>query len=174
MNIKVDYSKAKIRNARPGDAMALIAAEKHITLEPGQLHALPHELDITTFETKINQLADSPRGVYLVAEVDGVITAHGLLEPLHLESSQHVAQLSMAVHVGHQGHGLGEKLLLNLKDWARTRTNLEKIELHVCSTNSRALALYKKHSFKEEGRFLRRVKLNDDTYIDDIKMGRWL
>jgi ribosomal protein S18 acetylase RimI-like enzyme len=171
---KLNYQNVKIRAARPEDAKALLEAERHITLEPGQLLSLPHELQVDAFEQKIAHLQDNPHGVYLVAEVDGLVAAHGLLDPSQLKSTSHVAQLSMAVHVGHQGNKLGEKLLVNLKQWACTESKLEKIELHVCSVNTRALSLYKKYSFQEEGRFKRRVKLNDDTYVDQILMGRWL
>lgn len=46
----------------------------------------------------------------------------------------------------------------------------EKIELLVRATNARAIHLYSKLGFIEEGRFRNRVRLPDDEFVDDIAM----
>ena len=51
---------------------------------------------------------------------------------------------------------------------------MEKIELRVRASNDRALALYRRVGFVEEGRFSRRIKLGPDTYLDDVAMGLWV
>jgi RimJ/RimL family protein N-acetyltransferase len=40
----------------------------------------------------------------------------------------------------------------------------------VRSTNARAIALYEKLGFVEEGRFRLRLRLDDGTFVDDIGM----
>lgn len=170
-----NYLNVIIRQAKAQDAQALFKAEREIALQkPGHMLTQPHELNDDHFKEKIGVLSDHPRGVYLVAEVEKTIVGHALLDPLQLEATQHVAHLTTAVHPGHQGNGIGQKLTQNLIEWARSRSLLEKLELHVRSINTPAIALYKKIGFQEEGRFLRRVKLGDDQYLDDILMGLWL
>jgi RimJ/RimL family protein N-acetyltransferase len=169
-----NYLNVVVRQAKAPDAVVLAHAERQITLEPGHFVPQPHELKDETFRDKIGQLSDHPRGVYLVAELDGEVIGHALLDPQNLAALQHVASLIMAVHPGHQGHGIGQKLTQHLIEWARSRTPLEKIEIQVRSCNSPAISLYRKVGFQEEGRFLRRIKLADDQYLDDILMGLWL
>lgn len=172
--MSVNYVHLRIRQATPEDAHAVLETEKVITLEPGQLIARPHELRIDEIRDKIKNLADHPRGVFFVADLEGEIVGHGLLDPLVLEAIQHVCNLVVVVLPKHQGHGIGVKLVESMVDWARTRSLLEKIELQVCVTNTPAIALYQKSGFKEEGRWLRRIKLGDDIYVDSLMMGLWL
>ena len=169
-----NYLNVVIRQAKPSDALTIVKAEQTITLEPGHMVYRPHELSDESFRDKIGDLSDHPRGVYLVAELEGSIIGHAMLDPLELEAIQHVAQIVTTVHPGHQGHGIGQRLTEHLIEWARSRTPLEKIELQVRSCNSPAISLYKKVGFQEEGRCLRRVKLADDQYADDVLMGLWL
>lgn len=170
-----NYRNIVIRQAKAQDAEALLKAEREIALQkPGHMITQPHELSDGIFKDKIGQLSDHPRGVYLIAELDKSVIAHALLDPMPFAATQHVALLTTAVHSGHQGNGVGQKLTMHLIEWARSRSMLEKIELHVRSNNTPAMALYKKIGFQEEGRRLRRVKLADDQYLDDILMGLWL
>lgn len=53
--------------------------------------------------------------------------------------------------------------------WARQSDEIEKIELNVRVSNARAIALYKKMGFHEEGRLEKRIKVGG-RYIDDILM----
>ena len=62
------------------------------------------------------------------------------------------------VHKGHQGKGIGSMLMEKLIEWAKHAKVVEKIELNVRASNSRARALYLKFGFEEEGRLKRRVK----------------
>lgn len=113
---------------------------------------------------------NSDRTFLLVAERDGKIVGHAFLEPLHLKSICHVAQLSIGVHQGWQEKGIGTALMEQLITWAKESTTIEKIELNVRASNSRAIALYKKMRFVEEGRLKNRIKTNQGHYIDDILM----
>lgn len=51
-----------------------------------------------------------------------------------------------------------------------TRGRYIVAELRVRSTNARAIGLYKKLGFVEEGRFRRRLRLEDGTFVDDVAM----
>ena len=88
--------------------------------------------------------------------------------------TSHVVELTMAVHEGYQGRGIGKKLLSHLIDWARSNPKVERIELRVRSSNTNAIELYKKMGFVQEGRMIKRLKIGPDRYLDDFAMALWV
>ena len=159
------------RHAVPGDAQALCAAERETSKTPGLLVSLPHEFSESSFENKIAWLATA--GVYLVAEMGGEMAGHALLEPMPLRATSHVFSLTIVVHPGHTGRGVGTHLMHAVLHWAGRHPAVEKIELRVRETNAVARRLYQRFGFIEEGRFEKRLKLADGTYLADICMARF-
>ena len=157
-----------IREAIAKDAPILTAAEQETAESPGLLVSRPHELTVESFETKIAEL--SKVGRYIVAEKDDAIVGHALLGPLPLEAIAHVFRLTIVVHPGFRGQGIGEALMRDLMDWVQQTPRAGKIELLVRSTNVRAIRLYEKLGFIEEGRFRKRISLPNGSFIDDIAM----
>ena len=163
-----------IREAKVEDAPALIKAEKEIARLPGFLISRPSELLLELFEATIIECNVDHQGKYLVAEKDGKVIAHGFLTPLELKAISHVAVLTIIVHEGFQTQGVGKAVVEDLISWAKKSPKIEKIQLNVRDTNEKAIGLYEKLGFKEEGRLLKRVKISDDYYLDDILMGLWV
>jgi putative acetyltransferase len=159
-----------IRSARVEDAPVLAQAERTIATTPGLLVSQPAELTDERFAQKIAALDRADNGHYLVAETAGQIVGHGMLDPLPLLAVSHVVHLTLAVHAGWQGRGVGRVLLGSLIDWARNAPAVEKIELHVRSSNAPAQALYRKMGFSEIGRWQRKVKVAPGQYVDDVAM----
>jgi ribosomal protein S18 acetylase RimI-like enzyme len=83
---------------------------------------------------------------------------------------RHVVHLTLVVHPGWQGRGVGRALLTSLIEWARTAPAVEKIELNVRSSNTAAQTLYRKLGFTEIGRWRRRVRVAPGQYLDDVAM----
>jgi len=162
-----------LRAATPADAPACAAGARAVAATPGGLASRPHEILDEAVRAQVAALSDPQRGAYLVADLDGEIVGHAWLERYSLEVTAHVAQLSIAVHEGFQGRGVGRALLGALIDRARANPAIEKLELRVRASNTRARALYASMGFVEEGRFLRRIKL-DDGYLDDLAMACWV
>lgn len=159
-----------IRPADVKDAYALAQAERTIAATPGLLVSQPSELTDERFAQKIAFLESADNGHYLVAEADGEIVGHGMLDPLSLAAVRHVVHLTLVAHPGWQGQGVGGALLSGLIAWAKDATAVEKIELNVRSSNAPAQALYRKMGFTEVGRWRRRVKVAPGRYLDDVAM----
>lgn len=155
----------RIRKAKIDDAQCIVSAEQDIAQEPGLFCSEPSELS----EESVRKTIQSPKGIYLVAEKEGILVGHAFLEILDLQNLSHVAQLNIAVHKGHQAQGIGTKLMEKIIEWAKQSITVEKIELNVRASNIRAMALYKKMGFFEEGCLKRHVKARDQ-YIDDVVM----
>jgi len=162
-------SVVTIRRARVADALALCAAERETARVPGRLVSQPHELHEEAFAQKIAALEHD--GIYLVAEHDGAVVGHALLEPAgSLAALAHVRTLTIVVHPPHTGRGIGTALTHALLDWVRMHPAVRRVELRVRATNAAAIRLYERCGFTEESRFRGRLRLPDGTLLDDIGM----
>jgi putative acetyltransferase len=70
-----------------------------------------------------------------------------------------------------QGRGIGGQLMARLLDWADHWAGVLRIELHVHDDNERAIAMYRKLGFVEEGRH-RAYALKNGRYVDSLSMAR--
>lgn len=129
------------------------------------------EYALEAFVTKIREL--SVAGSYVVAEEGGTIVGHAFAERMPLVALRHVTRLTIVVHPGHTGRGVGTGLIEHLQRWAIAEPDVEKIELLVRSINTRAIELYQRLGFVEEGRFKNRLRLPDGQLVDDVAMA-WL
>ena len=85
---------------------------------------------------------------------------------------KHRASLGMGILPEYRGKGIGTKLIQANLDHAK-KIGLEKIELDVFTSNTRAIALYKKIGFIEEG-LIKNYRKLDNEYFDCLIMGRFL
>lgn len=83
----------------------------------------------------------------------------------------HVGDLSITVHDAFHGKGIGTALMASLVDTADNWLGLRRLSLGVNPDNARAIALYRRFGFEDEGR-LRGDLLRDGVLIDTLIMGR--
>jgi ribosomal protein S18 acetylase RimI-like enzyme len=158
----------EIRPATPDDAHALWKAESTTAALPGQLASRPEEISVASVNARIRMASQA--GCFFVAEADGRLLGHAVLEPMGLIAIQHVYRLTIVVHPGQTGQGIGTALLQHMQRWAASRPDLHKIELNVRATNASAIRLYTRLGFQEEGRFRHRIRLPTGEFIDDLAM----
>lgn len=84
---------------------------------------------------------------------------------------RHCASLGIAVHDAHQGKGIGAALLDALLDAADRCLDIRRVELTVFADNHRAIALYQRFGFQEEGR-MPDYAFRDGRYVEAVAMGR--
>ena len=81
-----------------------------------------------------------------------------------------VVEFGMAILDGYRGEGIGPRLLECGIEWAR-RVGAHKMALQVWPHNERAIALYRKVGFVEEGRLQRHYRRRDGEIWDALIMG---
>lgn len=159
---------ATIRLAQVDDAETLAAAEARTAQTPGFLVGWPGEIPVDAYRDKIAKLAQ--HGRYIVAEEEGTVVGHAMLDPMPMRANAHVFGLTIVAHPGHTGRGVGEAMLRDLLEWAEHDPRVRKVELNVRVGNTRAQKLYRKFGFVEEARFSKRVHRLDGEYEDDLGM----
>jgi RimJ/RimL family protein N-acetyltransferase len=101
-----------------------------------------------------------------VAVADGRIVGM-----LHVETSRFGSgEFGMLVGRDWRGRGVGSALVQAAIDWARAE-GLHKLCLEVFPHNERAIALYRKFGFVEEGRRVKQIRRASGEIWDSIMMG---
>jgi RimJ/RimL family protein N-acetyltransferase len=108
----------------------------------------------------------------LVAVLGDRVIGHLNVSREESPATRHVASLGMSVAPDHRGQGVGTELMNECIRWARA-VGVEKLALSVYPDNDRALALYRRFGFQEEGRLTGHSK-KSIGYRDEIVMGLWL
>lgn len=162
-----------IREARIDDAKNLLAF----------LQKVGSESDNLTFDSKGLPFTEKQEREYLdlricslnnitllAVEGEKIIGSLGIDTP-SFERLSHRGELGISVLKECWGQGVGSALLEAVFSWIRDYpTGLRKIDLTVREDNERALALYKKFGFQEEGKVSRLVAIKN-TFYDGITMG---
>jgi len=156
-----------MRQARPSDAPAIAELMRQVA-EAGFSFASPEEVD----EQRVLRDLEEGLGLRIVAErAGGELAGYLKLDPGRYVSSSRTARLQMGVRRDLQGKGIGKELLRAAIAWAEAGA-VDRIEVFVRATNGRALKLYERFGFVEEGRLRQRVRQPDGRRIDDVVLGR--
>ena len=166
-----------VRTARLEDAESLVAHTKTVLAEDAFTVTTEEEFERTTEQERewVEEQATSSGRIALVAEGNGQCLI-GLLafQCGCCKRLAHRGTLHMSVAAPWRGCGVGSALLQSLIDWADAHSDIEKLCLAVLSNNARAIRLYEKFGFAEEGRRPNEVKFSPGRYADDILMYRFV
>ena len=166
-----DGSTAEIRQARPGDAEALIAHVNSVGAE--EVFIATERVDRTPEQEreKIRSF-DGVRALFLVAVRDGTLVGSADFTRGKALKNSHVASFGIAIGATARGLGLGESMLRDGLGWCE-RVGVEKVWLAVFASNERAIALYRKFGFELEGRLKGQVVLRG-VPTDELLMSKWV
>jgi RimJ/RimL family protein N-acetyltransferase len=118
----------------------------------------------------IKKHAENEGHLIAVAEIGGRIVGSVDFHNGQRKRIEHVGSLAIIVHKDYRRLGVGQALMESVIEWAAEQQVIEKIGLGVFSNNVRAINLYKKLGFIEEGRRVKEIKIGPDNYIDSILM----
>lgn len=163
-----------IRAAEPHDAAEISALMGSPGVLEGTLQ-MPYAAATSRVETlsKIDTSAvrlvavqrDAVTGTERITAHAGLFTSHTSLRRMHARG------LGITVGKDFQGQGLGDRLMHELLEWADHWAGVLRVELTVFTDNTRAIALYQRHGFAQEG-VLRAYALRGGEYVDAFSMAR--
>lgn len=165
-----------IRVATKPDAAGLLALGKEVMGEREFTLTEADELDLTVEQEEnwIQEHLDNRCKIILVAEIENEVVGIIDFANGHRRRIAHTGELGMSVVKQLRGQGIGEALLSSLLTWAKENPTIEKVNLLVHATNERAISLYRKLGFQEEGRRKKDLKLGPNEYVDSVLMGIWV
>jgi RimJ/RimL family protein N-acetyltransferase len=163
----------EIREARPGDAGALVELARAVGGEPeGWLIANGAWRSASDERRYLRTVGKHPHAAVFVAQApDGIVGRLSISRDPHPASS-HVADLGLMVAKRHRRQGIGRALMEAAERWARG-VGVRKLELHVFPHNAAALALYDELGYTREG-FRRRHYRRGGEFVDAILMAKEL
>ncbi|ERI92332.1 acetyltransferase, GNAT family [Clostridiales bacterium oral taxon 876 str. F0540] len=155
------------------DAEELSKLRVKIDGETENLDREPGENLLTSedFEKIILEDAEAERSIFLIAEAEGKIIGFTRLAGNKLKRFRHKAEFGICILKEYWGYGIGRVLLENILMCA-DNSGIEKISLTVVQSNTKAIRLYKKHGFVEEGLLIKDRIHNDGNYYNTVIMGR--
>lgn len=171
-----DGKQVIIRSATKTDVSDLVKCFDENLANGEGLVSQPGELDSTepAIRKWILDSLENPSYIILVAEHQGSIVANIAFQSGKRKRISHTGDFQIVILPKWRGLGIGSLLLDTFIRWAIDNKSVEKVNLRVLASNSRAIALYKKYGFKEEGRCIREVKYENGTYCDEILMSRFV
>ncbi|APH20173.1 GNAT family N-acetyltransferase [Clostridium botulinum] len=141
---------------------------EYLDREPGEDLLTPEDFEKLIYEDSIGE-----KNIFLVAEVEGKIIGFSRCQGSKLNRFRHKAEFGICISKEYWGYGIGRVLLENILMWADA-VGIEKISLTVVQTNTRAIQLYKKYGFVEEGLLIKDRIHKDGNYYNTVMMGRLL
>ncbi|MBU5484340.1 GNAT family N-acetyltransferase [Clostridium sp. MSJ-11] len=141
---------------------------ENLDREPGEGLLTPEDFEKLIYEDSIAE-----KTLFLVAEVEGKIVGFTRCEGSKLSRFRHKAEFGICISKEYWGYGIGKVLLENILMWADT-VGIEKISLTVVQTNTKAIELYEKYGFVEEGLLIKDRIHKDGNYYNTVIMGRVL
>lgn len=107
---------------------------------------------------------------WYVAEENGKVIGLGILMNHGNLRKKHVGVITLMVNSDNQNKGVGSLLMNKLINLSES-LNIIRLELCVFRDNYKAINLYKKFGFKEEGIKVKSA-LKNGEYIDEVMMAR--
>ncbi|WP_144529902.1 GNAT family N-acetyltransferase [Peribacillus simplex] len=161
-----------IRTGELDDAEAVLDVQNSVISEGEYFIAVSEEFNKTPEQQRdwIRRLLENERETIIVAEINGEVIGWIGFQSENRKRMSHKGSFGMMIRKNYRGKGIGKELIKALLEWAEANPFIEKVSLGVFSTNQRAISLYKKMGFVEEGRKIKEFKMSEREYADDIIM----
>lgn len=179
-----DGRTVTLRSAHTADAEAVCALTASVTSELAYTLFEPGELGHASVRIgkRVRDAVDDPDELRLIAVVDAAkapADAQSVVGDMSITAGRwkrlaHVATMGIDIHRDYRRVGLGDAMVREALAWALAHPNIERVELYVYADNLPAVALYRKHGFRVEGKRARYFRTSDGRYFDDLIMARFV
>ncbi|TCP29056.1 ribosomal protein S18 acetylase RimI-like enzyme [Scopulibacillus darangshiensis] len=169
--VKYD-TEVNIRKGQLKDAKQILEIQQNVIAEHDYLITVLDEFN-KTIEQQIDwmhSILENDRETIIVAEISEKTVGWIVCQSPGRKRLSHIGSLGMMIDKNYRDSGIGKKLINEVINWAVNNPMIEKLSLGVLSTNHRAIALYTRMGFVEEGRKMREIKMDENEYVDDILM----
>lgn len=163
-----DGGDGVVRVARRRDARACLVLTEATMKERPRTLAITDREFWTSREWRRHRLGWGPRGVWLVAEIDGEVIGSYSISRSTRRATMHGAEFGIVVAPDARGRGAGSALIRTGEAWALD-VGVTRIGLSVFDSNPRAQALYRALGYVEEGREHAAFRF-PEGYVDAIRM----
>jgi RimJ/RimL family protein N-acetyltransferase len=165
-------SRHLLRSLEPADALAALAHARACATESNFLLTTAEEFDLSEDQERawIEGLRVHPNQLGLGAFRDGELVGVLAFESGRRRRNAHRGEFGMSVRKSYWGNGIATALIQALLDWAHGRSEVELVCLSVFASNERAIRLYRRFGFSEDGRRRRSYRLGADSYEDEVLM----
>lgn len=162
----------RVRTGKLEDAEAVLDIQNAVISEGEYFIAVSEEFNKTPEQQRdwIRRLLGNERETIIVAELNGEVMGWIVFQAENRKRMSHKGSFGMMIRKNYRAEGIGRELIKALLGWAEANPFIEKVSLGVFSTNQRAISLYKKMGFVEEGRKIKEFKMSEREYVDDIIM----
>ncbi|MEO5684232.1 MAG: N-acetyltransferase [Chitinophagaceae bacterium] len=162
-----------VRHATDQDFLKIYNLYKTVAAIPFGIARSPEEISHTYIKNFMDRAASA--GIQLLIDnpdnTAEIVAEIHCYHPLPQIFKSVFSELTIAVHPNFQGQGLGKKIFTYLLQWITVqRPDILRIELFTQESNEKAIALYKKIGFVQEGRFEKRVPGKNNVMEADIPM----
>lgn len=164
--MQVTSDAVQIRLVAATDAAQLLELYQAVARQGGGIARVESEVTMPYIQYLLQTVL--ARGIGIVALFDDRIVAEVHCSRSELSVFRHMlTDLTIAVHPEFQNRGLGRQVFQYLLDHvSQHRPDILRVELITREGNQRAIALYKRLGFREEGRMEGRIMLPDGLDAD--------
>lgn len=164
-----------IREAIPDDAKEVLRFLEGVATETGFLSYGAEGLAISEEDEKyfIENILNSENNLLLVAILGEQIIGTASVKAEAKPKMKHIGEIGISISKDFWGFGLGTMLMEELIIWAEESEVIRRLELTVQDRNQRAIHLYEKMGFEQEG-LLKRGVYDDGEYLDVQLMSKMI
>jgi RimJ/RimL family protein N-acetyltransferase len=121
---------------------------------------------------QIEAMMNEENSTILVAEADEKLVGYLVARGGRARRNKHTVYIVIGVLASYRGKGIGTMLFAELESWARAK-GVHRLELTVVVDNQRAVSLYRKMGFEQEGIKQHSLLING-KYVDEYYMAKLL
>ncbi|MGN7400009.1 GNAT family N-acetyltransferase [Cytobacillus praedii] len=169
-------TQVSLRTGKLADAEAVFEIQSEVFSENKYMVTVSEEFEESTEQLRnwIQSIVENEKETIIVAEIQGNVIGFVVFRSKNSKRLAHTGHFFIMIKKEYRDMGIGKLLITELLIWAEQNSSIEKISLGVLSTNPRAIALYKRMGFIEEGRKIKEIKFSEDSYADDILMSKFV
>lgn len=121
--------------------------------------------DLVEYENFLNATKEEENSIILLImdDVENIISIASI-NSSQKPRTKHVGTLGIVIQENYWGLGLGKYLMIELINWAKSNGTTKKIQLSCNEANAKAIDLYKKVGFVEEGHIMQDTFINGNYY----------